>query len=382
MKIGEFFVELLVDAGNGSLTVKDLVTKFGALDAVAASVIGGLAIMGEKFAALADRAFDTAAGFEAFTSQTGLSAQELQNWQIIAEQANVSADAVKSSVMGLQNQLAEIRLGRGNIAPFQMLGIDTHQSAFGILTQLRDKLRGMDRPTATNIMSQMGLDPSMIQLLTLSNKQFSEFGKTVGGMTGTQEKAFLRGKLAMVQFSQTARQAGYELVSSFGPAFVRGIEASASVLYLLGQALSGVNEVLTQAPNLVKLLGVAFTALVAVMAPITATFVAVLLVLEDIANYMKGGKSLTGDVMDFISKNNLGQAGGVGLGSAFSAFKAPLSPFLAAGAMAGGAARSVTNMLHQEIHSTAPASEVARHAVAEHKKQINDAAMLTNNGGR
>lgn len=379
MKLGEFFVELLVDAGSGSLTVKDLIGKFGDLDAVSTSVIGGLAVMGEKFAQLADRAFDAAAGFEMFTSQSGLSAQELQKWQIVAEQANVSAGAVASSVMGLQKQLAEIRLGRGNIAPFQMLGISSNQSAFGVLSQLRERLRGMDRATATNLISQMGLDPSMIQLLSLSNRQFNEFAKTISGMSSTQEKAFLKGKLAMTQFNLTARQAGYDLVATFGPVFIRGIEASASVLYLLGRALTSINEGLSQAPNLAKVLGVAFLALASVMAPVTATFVAVLLVLEDIATYMKGGKSLTGDVMDFVARNKL--AINAGSGGALTAFKAPLTPFLAAGSAAAAGARGVTNILNQEIHSTAPASEVARHAVSEHKKQISDATLQSNNGG-
>lgn len=379
MKLGEFFVELLVDAGKGSLTVRDLIGKFGDLDAVSASVVGGLGVMGEKFAELADRAFEAAAGFEAFSSQSGLSAQELQKWQIVAEQANVSAGAVANSVMSLQKQLAEIRLGRGNIAPFQMLGISSQQSAFGVLTQLRDRLRGMDRATATNLISQMGIDPSMIQLLTLSNEKFAEFTKTISGMSEVQEKSFLRGKLAMVQFNQQARQSGYDLVAIFGPVFIRGLEASASVLYLMGKALTGVNEGLTKAPELAKLLGVSFLALAAVMAPVTATFVAVLLVLEDIATYMKGGKSLTGDVIDFMKRNGLtGQSAATTMG--MSKTGVGVGSLALAGAAAYG--RPMTqNTLHQEIHSTAPASEVARHAVAEHKKQISDATLQTNNGG-
>lgn len=379
MKLGEFFVELLVDAGSGSLTVKDLIGKFGDLDAIATSVIGGLAVMGEKFAALADRAFDAAAGFELFTSQSGLSAQELQKWQIVAEQANVSAGAVTSSVMALQKNLAEIRMGRGNIAPFQILGITAQQSAFGVLSQLRERLRGMDRPTATNLIAQMGLDPSMIQMLSLSTKQFNEFARSVSGMSEVQERSFLRGKLAMTQFNQTARQAGYDLVTAFGPVFVRGLEATSSVLYLLSRAMNALIDSFKEAPGAIKLIGTALVVLAAIMAPITTAVVGLLLVLEDVATYMKGGKSLTGDMVDFMKRQGLGgQNAATTLGLTTQG--------AGTGSIALAAARAYgqpinQNTLNAEIHSTAPAADVARHVVAEHKKQISDAALQANNGG-
>src|SRR5690242_15933895 len=141
MKVGEFFVELLVDGAAGQVTVRDLAQGFGALEAATLGQVGALVALGVKLAQIADQAMTTATAFQMFETQTGLSAQKLQTWQIAAEQANVSAEAVAAGVSSLERNLAAIRMGQGNIAPFQILGIGANQDAFAVLDQLRDRLK-------------------------------------------------------------------------------------------------------------------------------------------------------------------------------------------------------------------------------------------------
>ena len=267
--IGEFFVTLGV-TGNAVTTVKDLVSKFGDLEAITAAELGGLSAMAAKFYAISEAAYDTAAAFKLFETRTGLSSQELQRWQIVAEQMNVSGQAVAQSVEALQHRITDIRLGYGNIKPFQLLGLDpTGMNPFQLLDALRQRLQHFSPAMATNILGQLGLSPDMLAVLRLSDAEFQKIVGSEIGMTKKQEEAFLEAKRGFVEFEQTVRFGGYNLVYIF----------------------TRLGEVLLGLPIPLKALGLA---LAAYFFPVTAAVVGLLLLLDDLATYMQGGKSIIG----------------------------------------------------------------------------------------
>ena len=134
--IGELFVELTVDSNEGAVKVGDMIGLMESLNFSSMAAVGSIASLGYAFGKMIENSMLTAVGFQAFTNQTGLSAMELQRWQIVAAQANVSTEAITSSVQGLQKALALISMGQGNKAPFQILGINPEQSVWDILIQL------------------------------------------------------------------------------------------------------------------------------------------------------------------------------------------------------------------------------------------------------
>lgn len=271
MNIGQLFVTLGIK-GQGLGTLKDVASKIAGLPADAAAAIAGMAGISLELSKMAQEAMHTAVAFQAFTNQTGLSWQQLQRWQIVAEQANVSTDAVATSISGLERNLAEIRLGRGNIAPFQMLGIDPRQDAFGVLEQLRKRIKGLNPATATNMITQMGLSPDMMNVLRLTDQQFTTFSNHVHGLTERQEQDFLKAKLSIVELGQSFRYAMFGILSDFTEAIEKAKQFK-GVLIALG----------------------AIAAVVAIyFFPITSAMAALLLVLDDLAVYFTGGKSLTG----------------------------------------------------------------------------------------
>ncbi len=287
------------------------------------------------------------------------------------EQANVSAEAVAGSVSALERNMAEIRLGRGNIAPFQMLGIGINQNAFGVLSQLRERIKGLDRPTATNLISQMGINPEMINVLSMTNEQFEQLSKTVSGMTGEQEGSFLRAKQELVQFGQVARYVGFDVIAHVVDVIdllIKGFRTLKIDLVSVGIVLAGV--------------AIAF-------APITAAVIGLMLVLDDFAVYFQGGNSVIGVAIDGIKKFGQSLAGAFsapGIGKltslasiAGSIIGAPSSPYTMS--PMGVPTRSITQINTIHVHSSAPAHEVGKAVKAEVDKGVSDAALQTDNGG-
>ena len=279
MNVGELFVTLGIK-GRGLGTLKDISKRIADLPVDAAAAIAGMAGISFELGKMTEEALHTAVSFQAFTNQTGLSWQQLQRWQIVAEQANVSAETMATSISTLERNLAEIRLGRGNIAPFQMLGISANQNAFAVIEQLRTRIKGLNPATATNLISQMGLSPDMINVLRLSDRQFGEFANHVHGINERQQQDFLKAKMAIVQFGQSFRYTMFGIVSDFVQVYEKSL----------------------QFKNVLIGLGVVATAVAAYFFPITASIAALILVLDDLAVYFVGGKSLTGEGIKGIKK--------------------------------------------------------------------------------
>lgn len=277
--IGEFFVKLFVDASAGQVTVRDLVTKFGDLEA--ATLGEGAALLGVAagLAQVADMAMDAAVGFQRFEAVTGLSSQELQHWQIVAAQANVSAQAVGASVTALQRNLANIAIGQGNISPFLMLGVDPTKDAFSVLAQLRERVRGVNPALAANLLQQMGIDPAMVQVLRLGNAEFTEFLATARGLSTPQARGFIEMRREIVQMGLQLRDLGYAAGLALKP-----------LVDDLFAAVHGIRSLNLSVPALAATFGV----LLAMFAPLTAAVAGLLLILEDLATYASGGKSLFG----------------------------------------------------------------------------------------
>ncbi len=281
MNIGELFVTLGVK-GQGLGTLKDIAKTISNLPVDAAAAIAGMAGISLELGKMAEEALATSVAFQAFSNQTGLSWQELQRWQLVAEQANVSAQAVASSISTLERNLAEIRLGRGNISPFQMLGIGVGpgQNAFTVIEQLRQRIKGLNPAQATNLISQMGLSPDMMNVLRLTDRQFGEFASHIHGINEKQQQDFLKAKLTIVQLGEAFRYTMFGIVSDLTEAW----------------------EKVSQFKDILKQLGIIALGAAAYFFPITASIAALILVLDDLAVYFIGGHSLFGEGLKGLDK--------------------------------------------------------------------------------
>lgn len=392
MTIGEFAVDIVVDAASGNLTIGELITRFGSLQVATTGEVYALVKLADKLAGVAEQAIATTLAFELFEATTGLSSQELQRWQIIAEQAGVSASAVAASVSSLQKNLASIRLGQGNVAPFSILGVNPTQGAFGVLTQLRERLRGVNPAMASNLVSQMGLDPSMLQVLRLSNVEFERFLRTARGLTEDQAHGFHKIHLALTQVHLKLKDVAVSFMfSPFFQAMLGGLTfAFERIRDVTKLVLAGFKEV----PATLYLVGAALAGLAIELAPLTAGLVALLLVLDDLAAYNRGDKSIFGlikgkgiQINESDSfKVTAAKAAGISVQSALGILRSPADMVQAIVDSADRRFREFIQTNHVVIHSTAPAHELKsafdRKAATLSQGAIGEAANNINNGSK
>lgn len=375
MKIGEFLIELLVDSGSGSVTLGDLVSKFGELEIASLREIAVLTTFAAKMGRIADQAMATAVAFSNFENQTDLSSQELQRWQIVAEQANVSADAVSNSVVGLQRAIASFRLGKGDIAAFSMLGIRDPRDAFTVLETLRKRIQSLRSPTAVNLMQQIGIDPRMINVLRLSNEEFRKFSSTARGLSPEQVDRYLQLRLELNQLHLVLTNIGYQASERFMPVFE-------AVIDMVRDGAGYVNEFKEAFAALAIILaGIGFY-----ISPLATGIILLIAAFQDIEFYLKGMPSLIGDIFNKVNAfaamiderfSNILPKLEKGL---MLAATLPVMGIVAPSAQMA-ALKSITqnNSSTFNISSTAPAHDVAREAIREQAKQINGTSALLNN---
>lgn len=368
MKIGEFFVQL------GVLSDKKNVAEFaGSLKNVtldAALAVAGLIGVEYQLAKIAGEAMNAAVGFEMFSAETGLSWQELQRWQIAGAQVNVTAENISSSISQLERNLAALRLGRGNRAPFQMLGLNTNQDAFGVLSQLRSRVQSLhlDRATASNMISEMGISPDMIRLLYLTDREFNRLSHTIHGMTTGQEQQFYRSKQALIEWGLALKQYGYD-----------GVSHLLNVLDVLAGFFRNMQVWWPGVITSVLALGIAF-------APVTTAIAGLLLLLDDLAVYSQGGDSLFGAFAKMFDQKVAPPASAVGgflnanLPPWLTNFLASAGSTLAGSPLPAATAKAITQTNTFNITGSDPKSIAAevRHAL---RMEMGQAEEQVNNQG-
>lgn len=382
-KVAEFFADLLVNSHGGEASVENLTSAFASLDFATVAEIGSLATLGVQLSKIVDQALSAAASFQMFETQTGVSAQALQRWQIAAAQANVSAETVAASIAGLTRNLANIRMGKGNIAPFALLGIGANQNPLVVLDQLRQRLKGVNSAVATNIIAEMGLDPAMLQVLRLSNDEFGKFAANAHGMTADQEKYFLHLKLQMNQASLALKDVGYALAEFLGPAIQRGFEDFSTLVTGPHGLIAGLKEF----PAVAQSIGVVLAGMVAWVSHTTLALGLLLAVLDDLAAYKRGQDSITGGAIKGVKDIYSGGIGGFtdiidqltggrpGHGYRPAGIDAP-SVLLPEG-MKG---KNVTVNNNVNVTSTASARELAEELTRRLSEQNDRASQMIDNG--
>lgn len=175
MKVGDLFVSLGIKVDESK--IKSIQSGFSNLRR--GLIETKLAFIGAVWGLdrFISSSVNSAASIENIAKQTGLSAEALSKWDMAGQMSNLSLSAgeTANSIGNLQKQLASIAMGQGNIAPFQMLGLDiVGKNAFDVIKDLRKNIEGLKPDIATNLISQLGLDPGMISILQLSNKEFEK----------------------------------------------------------------------------------------------------------------------------------------------------------------------------------------------------------------
>lgn len=247
--IGEFFVSIGVDAAEGALTVSNLVSSFGQLEIATIAEIGVLWELGVRLAAITDAGIQAALGFEQFSMHTGISAQALQHWQVVAEQSHASAQDVTTSMESVQKGLRMIGLGQDTplLKALQFLGISA-KDAFGnlknadtVMTEIRHRLGVVTQDAATQelVLGWAGVNANMRETLLLSDDLYNKRAALVPGMSKAQEDRLDAMRQAFVEIELQSKQIGVNIAAWMAPAVTASIK-------MLEDAVGGLRALLAR----------------------------------------------------------------------------------------------------------------------------------------
>lgn len=316
MKVAEFFAKIGFQIDDKALEEVDkkMVAARNQTLKLAAALTAAVYAM-DRFAAASVR---SAVALTNFNVQTGLSTDKLQKWQAAAQLENmaIDADSVANSIQALQQNLTQIRLGQGNASPFQLLGIDIQgRDAFDILEQVREKIQGLDPALAANLTGQMGIDPNMLNVLRLTRKEFDALGNSLSRSKGTTDALIRIGsqinrlKLGFGKFKD-------DLVAKLEPAFMavvgvieslgNGISRIINLFGVLFDKISNIYQIIKKSDLAMAVFAKTLLGIAIILAPITAAFVGLFLILDDLIVYFQGGNSIFGLAMEGL-KNFAGE---------------------------------------------------------------------------
>jgi hypothetical protein len=330
MKIGELFVALGIKADQASL--KRFNTGINNLKRDA--FLMQAAFVGAVFAL--DRFVDSSirgvVSLQNLNNQTGLSIEKLQRLQQAGQLADLTLtpEAISQSVANLQKNITDItKLGKGNFRPFQLLGIDpTTGDAFQVLDQVRERIKGVDDAVATNVIQELGLSPQFINILKLSNKEFKELSQNAFFLNSEQRNLILRSGTAITKLKLQMRALKDQAVAKLAPLLIeltnkffawlrdngkKVVDTIASLaramtrfVTAVGRAVSILAEFLENTigvENGIKLVVGALALLSVALLPfkgILLIITSLILVLEDLYVWIKGGDSLFGSLFNTI----------------------------------------------------------------------------------
>ena len=127
----------------------------------------------------------------------GVSIQALQEWGYVAQLSGSSAQAYESSIGGLSQAIGDTAndVGRAK-AIFEKMGISVKdatgkvKSADIVMEELRQKLKGLEKTEKISILSKLGIDRSMLQMLESSDESINKLRLQARalGITTDEEK--------------------------------------------------------------------------------------------------------------------------------------------------------------------------------------------------
>ena len=174
MNIAELAVVLEFKGGDKVqkvlVNVKDGLGKVASEGLAAkAAIVGAVYALERLMAGAANRGTDLLN----FSSLTGMSTKELQQWEYAAQQAGVSADEVMQNFRGLQKSIAETRIGRppeGMLMISKILNVDPSKiDDIGKLLDLMvraakisDNVKGANKALFNGWMNSLGFSDNMI----------------------------------------------------------------------------------------------------------------------------------------------------------------------------------------------------------------------------
>lgn len=332
--------------------VNELITKFGFVGDLApqenfnANLKASIGLLAGLGAAIAGSAAGIAGWVTSvsesidplvqFSRESGVAIETIQTLGYAAEVNGSSVDALQASLGEMTKRVGEfVSTGEGEAKDVaSRLGLQFKdlngqvKTADIIFRELADKLHGMSQAEKFSVLDKMGIDRSMVQLLSMTGNEIEgmqEKARALGIVTQEQADAF-----ADYNDSLTTLGKGFdglkfqvaigfvpvlkELVEGFTDFLIANKELIQNGLRHLGEIIFAVMGMVRRFAPIVAVITAGFvawriaavglrTVLATIFSPvvlITAAIVAIVLVIDDLLTAMEGGQSV---IADFFKDN-------------------------------------------------------------------------------
>lgn len=324
--------------------VNELITKFGFIGNLAPqetfnanlkASIGLLAGLGSAIAGSAGgwAAWMTSISLSVdplaqFSRETGIAAETVQTLGYAASVNGSSVDALKTSLGEMTKRVGEfVTTGQGEAADaVNKLGLKFKdlngkvKSSDVIFRELADKLHGLSQAEKFSVLDKMGIDRSMVQLLSKSGDEIEALqrkSEALGVISGEQAEKFRELNNSLKTLSAGFDGIKFQVAVGFVPVIKDLIDSFTDFLIankeLIKNGLSRLGEIILSLAGMLKRLapiiltvaaafgvwwlvagGLAkvMTVLLSPITLIVAAIVAIVLVIDDLIVAMQGGKSL------------------------------------------------------------------------------------------
>lgn len=231
-----------------------------------------------------------------FQRQTGMSMRSAMGISsaMAGLDVTMSSEDIMQNMQSLQSSLVGIRFGMGNIAPYQIAGINPWGlNAANMIDVLRKQLKQFAPEYRTFLLQQMGLDPRLGALVDLSDKEYAD----------------MKAEQSLLYIDPQVRKDIQKIGIEVNKMFLTMKKMKDLLVYLAGKfisplttflrlALNTVNIILEGIAKLPALLKTIEVIVIGIMTWITRGLIWLIPILEDLAVWASGGKSLFGALFD------------------------------------------------------------------------------------
>lgn len=221
-----------------------------------------------------------------FNKMTGISAELLNQWQLIAQRNNVSAGAIINAFETIARARGDLLAGKSISNAWALLGINPNDNPEKVFKNVLNSLKSIqDVNLKSTRLSDLGFDPQLINLI--DGKGIELFKGRV--LTEPQRKEILQLKQSFTDIKITLSLWKDKIVFLMSPLkyVVNSFRRIADTIDLLIEKTIGWQ-------NLVKTFVLWFSLIFAKMFPIATIITAIALTIEDIITYIQGGDSIFG----------------------------------------------------------------------------------------
>lgn len=219
--IGEFFIDLLVDSSKGELSVGNLVTKMGELEAASVGTLGVLFELGSKLAQFTDATIQTSLGIKSFETATGGSGVELQKWQKILNAVNADGNSAAGVFETLSSKLTKLHTGQGNafeaLISRGVLGanLKTMTQGYEVLEAIANSkiFKGFSTQLQTEYLSQIGIPSDYKRALALPESKRNEYANEAGNLSEEDIAKFTEIHGLLARMSDFAKSFAQEIAT-------------------------------------------------------------------------------------------------------------------------------------------------------------------------